>query len=41
MHPQGRIGTAEKVAAVVVLLASDAASFTTGMLLPVDRGFLA
>jgi NAD(P)-dependent dehydrogenase (short-subunit alcohol dehydrogenase family) len=41
MHPQGRIGTAEEVAEAVVWLVSDAASFTTGISLPVDGGFLA
>jgi NAD(P)-dependent dehydrogenase (short-subunit alcohol dehydrogenase family) len=41
MHPVGRIGTAEEVAEAVLWLASDAASFTTGVSLPVDGGFLA
>jgi len=41
MHPMGRIGTAEEVAEAVLWLASDAASFTTGVSLPVDGGFLA
>jgi NAD(P)-dependent dehydrogenase (short-subunit alcohol dehydrogenase family) len=41
MHPLGRMGTAEEVAEAVVWLASDASSFTTGIALPVDGGFLA
>lgn len=40
MHPLGRVGTADEVAAAVLYLASDAASFTTGISLPVDGGFL-
>jgi len=41
MHPMGRMGTAEEVAEAIVWLASDASSFTTGISLPVDGGFLA
>jgi NAD(P)-dependent dehydrogenase (short-subunit alcohol dehydrogenase family) len=41
MHPMGRMGRAEEVAEAVVWLASDASSFTTGIALPVDGGFLA
>src|SRR5947208_3655502 len=41
MHPVGRIGRAEEVAAAVLYLASDAATFTTGITLPVDGGYLA
>jgi NAD(P)-dependent dehydrogenase (short-subunit alcohol dehydrogenase family) len=41
MHPMGRMGRAEEVAEAVVWLASDASSFTTGISLPVDGGFLA
>jgi len=37
-HPMGRIGTTEEVAAAVLWLCSDAASFTTGHALPVDGG---
>lgn len=41
LHPQGRIGLPQEVAAAVLYLASDAAAFTTGVSLPVDGGFLA
>lgn len=39
--PMKRIGTPAEVAAAVVFLASDAASYVTGVLLPVDGGLLA
>jgi NAD(P)-dependent dehydrogenase (short-subunit alcohol dehydrogenase family) len=37
----GRFGRPEEVADGVLYLASDAASFTTGISLPVDGGWLA
>jgi NAD(P)-dependent dehydrogenase (short-subunit alcohol dehydrogenase family) len=40
MHPLGRIGTPDEVAAAVVWLCSDKASFVTGHALPVDGGLL-
>ena len=40
-HPIGRLGTPAEVAAAVVWLCSDAASFVTGIALAVDGGLLA
>lgn len=37
-HPIGRIGTAEEVASVIAFLASNDASFMTGLSIPVDGG---
>jgi NAD(P)-dependent dehydrogenase (short-subunit alcohol dehydrogenase family) len=41
MHPMGRIGEPSEVAAAIAFLASDDASFITGVVLPVDGGYLA
>lgn len=41
LHPMGRIGTPEEIAAVVVFLASPAASFITGQSLLADGGYTA
>ncbi len=40
MHPLGRIGRAEEVAALIVFLAGPGASFITGASIPVDGGLL-
>jgi NAD(P)-dependent dehydrogenase (short-subunit alcohol dehydrogenase family) len=40
-HAMKRFGTAEEVAEAALYLASDASSFTTGVVLPVDGGWLA
>ncbi|MDP9363592.1 MAG: SDR family oxidoreductase [Chloroflexota bacterium] len=40
-HPMGRIGEPAEVAAAILFLASDDASFVTGAVLPVDGGYLA
>jgi len=41
MQPIGRLGTADEVAAAIVWLCSDAASFVTGHAMAVDGGVLA
>jgi NAD(P)-dependent dehydrogenase (short-subunit alcohol dehydrogenase family) len=41
LHPLGRIGEAAEVAEAIVYLLSDAASFVTGVALPVDGGLTA
>jgi NAD(P)-dependent dehydrogenase (short-subunit alcohol dehydrogenase family) len=38
MHPLKRLGAPEDVARAIVFLASDAADWMTGVILPVDGG---
>jgi NAD(P)-dependent dehydrogenase (short-subunit alcohol dehydrogenase family) len=38
LHPVGRIGQADEVAAAVLYLCSELSGFTTGVALPVDGG---
>lgn len=40
-HPMGRIGEPDEVASAILFLASAEASFITGIVLPVDGGYLA
>lgn len=40
-HPLGRVGQAKEVADAILYLSSNEASFTTGVALPVDGGWLA
>ena len=41
LHPVGRLGTADEVAALVLWLVSPAASFVHGSYYPIDGGYLA
>ena len=41
IHPIGRLGEPQEVAEVAAFLASDAASFVTGVAMPVDGGYSA
>lgn len=41
LHPIGRIGTPEEVAALIVWLCSPSAAFVTGANIPVDGGYVA
>lgn len=41
LHPMGRIGEPSEVGKAIAFLASDDASFITGVILPVDGGYLA
>jgi NAD(P)-dependent dehydrogenase (short-subunit alcohol dehydrogenase family) len=41
VHPVGRLGQSEEIAAALLYLCSDMAKFTTGTSLDVDGGWLA
>lgn len=38
LHPLGRVGTVDEVAQLILFLASDASSWTTGSVIPIDGG---
>jgi NAD(P)-dependent dehydrogenase (short-subunit alcohol dehydrogenase family) len=38
MHPLGRVGEPEDIARMIVFLGSDASSWMTGAIIPVDGG---
>lgn len=38
LHPLGRVGSVDEVAAAVAYLLSDEASFISGVVLPIDGG---
>ena len=38
IHPVGRVGTVEEIAATAAFLLSDEAAFISGVVLPVDGG---
>jgi NAD(P)-dependent dehydrogenase (short-subunit alcohol dehydrogenase family) len=40
MHPLGRVGEPEDVARLITFLASDASSWMTGAIIPVDGGVI-
>ena len=41
LHPMGRLGQPQEIASVATFLASDAASFVNGVVMPVDGGYTA
>lgn len=41
LHPMGRMGQPEEIAAVIAFLASDEASFVAAAVWPVDGGYTA